>query len=204
MEFRSASIARSTQLRNKLKTLFNQVLCANLLVASVLLIPSLGCAQGASIGGVLNTAEQLQSEVATNQSGLTTGPKDPREVVSPGKIDGGASKEFTKTDSGLKYRILRESKKAKPKKTDTVVAHYKGWLDSKTIFDSSYRKGKPIPFPLNGVIAGWTEGLQLIGEGGMIELEIPHELGYGDRGTPGGPIPPKAKLHFIVELVEIK
>ena len=80
--------------------------------------------------------------------------------------------------------------------------HYKGWFDDKSIFDSSYRKGETISFPLDGVIKGWTEGMQLIGKGGMIELEIPYELGYGERGR--GPIPPKATLHFIVELISIK
>ena len=84
-----------------------------------------------------------------------------------------------------------------------MTVHYKGWLDDHSIFDSSYRRNETISFGLNQVIAGWTEGMQLIGEGGMIELEIPYQLGYGDRGTPGGPIPPKANLHFIVELYNV-
>ena len=136
---------------------------------------------------------------------LTTGPKDSKkEKVSPGKIDFDAKKEFKKTDSGLEYRILRKGDGDKPKATDTVTVHYKGWLDNKTVFDSSYRGGETISFPLNRVVKGWTEGLQLVKKGGMIELKIPYQLGYGERGTPGGPIPPKATLHFIVELFEIK
>jgi FKBP-type peptidyl-prolyl cis-trans isomerase len=161
-------------------------------------------AQGSALGGVLNTAEKLQQDVERAQRPITKGPEDKLEKVAPGKIDADAPQKFTKTDSGLQYRILRKSTKRKPKATEGVVAHYKGWLDNNKVFDSSYRRGQPIPFPLNRVIAGWTEGLQLIGEGGMIELDIPHELGYGARGTPGGPIPPNARLHFLVELVEIK
>ena len=110
---------------------------------------------------------------------------------------------FKATPSGLKYRVLRKSDKAKPKATDTVTVHYRGWLDDKTEFDSSYKRDSPATFPLKGVIKGWTEGLQLVGVGGMIELEIPSELGYGDRGA-GGAIPGGATLHFLVELIEIK
>lgn len=153
---------------------------------------------------VRGAAGALQDKVAGNQEPLTTGPEDAKELQSPGKIDEDATREFKTTKSGLKYRILRKSEGAKPKPTDKVEVHYKGWLNDKTIFDSSYRRGETISFPLNGVIKGWTEGMQLIGEGGMIELDIPCELAYGERGTPGGPIPPKAQLHFLVELISIK
>ena len=91
----------------------------------------------------------------------------------------------------------------KPKGANTVVANYKGWLEDGTVFDSSYKRGKPIEFRLGGVIAGWTEGLQLIGKGGMIELDIPSDLGYGVEGRPPV-IPPNARLHFLVELIDIK
>lgn len=133
---------------------------------------------------------------------ITAGPEDPKEKVKPGKIDEDAPHEFTTTESGLKYRILRKSKKNKPKANQGVEVHYKGWLDDKTIFDSSYQRGERIKFPLNRVIPGWTEGMQLVGAGGMIELEIPAKLGYGARGIPGT-IPPNATLHFIVELHDI-
>lgn len=113
-----------------------------------------------------------------------------------------AQTEFTKTASGLEYRILREGTGQKPTATDGVVASYRGWLDDGTEFDSSYSRGEPIPFSLDGVIPGWTEGLQFIGVGGKIELSIPSELGYGPRGA-GDRIPPDARLHFIVELHEI-
>jgi FKBP-type peptidyl-prolyl cis-trans isomerase len=134
---------------------------------------------------------------------LTAGPEDPREKVKPGAIDKDAEAKFYETPSGLKYRILRKSTKKMPTARDAVEVHYKGWLDNKMIFDSSYRRGEKISFPLNRVIPGWTEGMQLIGEGGMIELEIPSKLGYGPRGMPPT-IPPGATLHFIVELFDVK
>ena len=126
-----------------------------------------------------------------------------RNALEPGPIDKDASKEFTTTKSGLKYRVLRKTEGVKATARDTVKVHYKGWLDGGKIFDESYgQNGEPIQFPLNGVIAGWTEGMQLVGEGGMIELEIPYELGYGVEGHPPV-IPGKARLHFIVELLKV-
>ena len=122
--------------------------------------------------------------------------------IEPGAVDKDAPEEFTTTTSGLKYRIRRKSTGKKPTATDRVEVHYKGWFDNGDTFDSSYSRGKSIAFPLNGVIKGWTEGMQLIGEGGMIELYVPYELAYGERGRPG--IPPKSNLHFLVELLEVK
>jgi FKBP-type peptidyl-prolyl cis-trans isomerase len=87
-----------------------------------------------------------------------------------------------------------------------VKVHYRGWLMQgglATEFDSSYQRGQPNTFGLNQVIKGWAEGLQLVGEGGMIELEIPPKLGYGARGA-GQAIPPNATLHFVVELLDIE
>jgi FKBP-type peptidyl-prolyl cis-trans isomerase len=128
----------------------------------------------------------------------------PKLPAGAGLIDADAPKTFTKTASGLQYRVLRKGKGANPKASDTVKVNYHGWLDNGTTFDSSYERKEPISFPLNGVIRGWTEGMQLVGEGGMIELVIPSDLGYGDHGTPGGPIPPKATLHFLVELIDVR
>ncbi|MCX7418089.1 MAG: FKBP-type peptidyl-prolyl cis-trans isomerase [Planctomycetia bacterium] len=120
-----------------------------------------------------------------------------------GRIDQDATKEFTETKSGLKYRILRQGAGAAPKATNSVRVHYHGWLDNGKVFDSSYRRNEDISFGLNQVIKGWTEGMQLVGAGGMIELQIPSDLGYGNRGAPPD-IPPKATLHFLVELIEVK
>jgi FKBP-type peptidyl-prolyl cis-trans isomerase FkpA len=128
----------------------------------------------------------------------------PKLPAGAGKIADDAPKTFAKTASGLQYRVLRAGTGGNPKATNTVKVNYHGWLDDGSVFDSSYKRGEPIEFPLNGVIPGWTEGMQLVGEGGMIELLIPSNLGYGARGTPGGPIPPNATLHFLVELLEVK
>jgi FKBP-type peptidyl-prolyl cis-trans isomerase len=92
---------------------------------------------------------------------------------------------------------------AVPIGTDTVKVNYRGWLDGGKVFDSSYDRNEPISFPLEKVIPGWTEGLQYVHEGGMIELEVPASLGYGDRGVPGS-IPDGASLHFLVELLKIE
>jgi len=112
------------------------------------------------------------------------------------------SSEFQQTASGLKYKILSPGTGKQPTASSTVVCHYRGWLDNGTEFDSSLG-GEPLEFPLNAVIRGWTEGLQLIKEGGKIELEIPSELGYGKRGAPPV-IPANATLHFEVELLKVK
>ena len=127
----------------------------------------------------------------------------PALPAGAGAIAKDAPKQFTRTESGLRYRILRASQGRMPKATDSVKVHYHGWLDGGKVFDSSYERKKPISFPLNRVIKGWTEGMQLVGEGGMIELEIPSALGYGDDGIPGT-IPGGASLHFLVELLKIE
>jgi FKBP-type peptidyl-prolyl cis-trans isomerase len=120
----------------------------------------------------------------------------------PLAIDADAPTEFTTTESGLKYRILRKSSGDKPSPSDTVTVDYSGKLDDGSVFDSSYNRNQPTTFRLDGVIPGWTEGLQYVGEGGMIELEIPAILGYAGQSLPG--IPPNSTLHFKVELHEIK
>ena len=123
--------------------------------------------------------------------------------TGPSVIDPDAPTEFTVTESGLKYRILRKSDGPKPKPMDRVEVDYTGWFDDGTVFDSSYANRQPATFSLANLIAGWSEGMQLIGEGGMIELEVPAELGYGPEGQPPT-IPPDATLHFKIELRKIK
>lgn len=109
-----------------------------------------------------------------------------------------------KTESGLAYKILTPGdESAKPGPTDEVEVHYHGTLIDGTVFDSSVERGKTIKFPLNRVIPGWTEGLQLIGKGGKIKLVIPAELGYGDKGAPPK-IPGGSTLIFEVELFNIE
>ena len=107
------------------------------------------------------------------------------------------------TASGLQYIIEKAGEGNAPKPTDTVKVNYRGTLLDGTEFDSSYKRNEPIEFPLNGVIRGWTEGLQLIKPGGKIKLFIPSNLAYGSRGA-GGVIGPDETLIFDVELLEVK
>ena len=106
------------------------------------------------------------------------------------------------TDSGLQYEVLEATLGQKPKATDRVKVHYEGTLPDGTVFDSSYRRGEPITFALNQVIAGWTEGLQLMSIGSKYKLFIPYHLGYGEHGA-GASIPPYSALVFTVELLGI-
>lgn len=107
------------------------------------------------------------------------------------------------TNSGLQYEVLEATLGQKPKATDRVKVHYEGTLPDGTVFDSSYRRGEPITFALNQVIAGWTEGLQLMSIGSKYKLFIPYHLGYGEHGA-GASIPPYSALVFTVELLGIE
>lgn len=105
--------------------------------------------------------------------------------------------------SGLNYEILKEGSGEYPKPTDIVKVHYTGTLVDGTVFDSSVQRGEPVEFPLNGVIPGWTEGVQKINKGGKIKLYVPYQLAYGEEGRPPT-IPPAATLIFEVELLDFK
>lgn len=107
------------------------------------------------------------------------------------------------TASGLQYQVLQEGTGPHPTASDTVTVHYTGTLLDGTVFDSSVSRGQPISFPLQGVIAGWTEGLQLMNVGSKFRFWIPPELAYGTRGAGNGVIPPNATLIFDVELLGI-
>lgn len=104
--------------------------------------------------------------------------------------------------SGLLYQVLNEGSGKKPTAADTVECHYEGRLIDGTVFDSSYKRGESATFPLNGVIAGWTEGVQLMSEGAKNRFFIPYQLAYGERGA-GQAIPPFAALVFDVELIKV-
>lgn len=105
--------------------------------------------------------------------------------------------------SGLQYLVIKEGNGKRPKATDKVKCHYEGMLVDGTLFDSSVQRGEPATFPLNQVIAGWTEGLQLMTEGSKYRFFIPYTLGYGERGA-GASIPPFAALVLDVELIEVQ
>ena len=104
--------------------------------------------------------------------------------------------------SGLQYQVLKEGNGKKPSATDQVKCHYEGTLIDGTIFDSSYQRNEPATFGLNQVIAGWTEGVQLMSEGAKYRFFIPYNLAYGERGA-GAQIPPFAALVFDVELLKV-
>ena len=128
------------------------------------------------------------------------------EQAKAGSVEWLASIEtqegIMKTGSGLLYKAVTEGTGEKPVATDTVKVNYEGSLANGTVFDSSYERGEPISFPLNQVIPGWTEGLQLMSVGSKYELYIPSDLAYGPGGT--GPIPPHSALKFVVELLAIE
>ncbi len=115
------------------------------------------------------------------------------------------SSDVNETDSGLQYRVLEEGDSdLRPSSSDEVEVHYRGTLINDEVFDSSYDRGEPVTFPLNRVIPGWTEGLQLMTVGSKYQFFIPSELGYGNNPPPGSNIPPGAVLIFEVELLDIK
>ncbi len=108
------------------------------------------------------------------------------------------------TPSGLQYKVIKAAEGPKPTAKDTVKVHYTGTLLDGKVFDSSVERGEPIEFPLNQVIPGWTEGVQLMSVGSKYKFFVPYNLGYGEQGTQGGPIPGFATLTFDVELLGIK
>ncbi len=145
----------------------------------------------------LMASQQAQQQAAGGEQ-LAANKKAGEEFLAQN-----AKKEGVKvTPSGLQYEVLVEGKGAKPAATDKVQVHYEGKLLDGTIFDSSIQRGEPITFGLNQVIAGWTEGVQLMTEGSKYIFYIPSDLAYGDRGA-GGSIPGGATLIFEVELIKV-
>ena len=134
-----------------------------------------------------NASKQFEGNIKTGQQFLADNAKR-SEVIS--------------LDSGLQYEVLREGIGAHPKPTDKVTTHYHGTLIDGTIFDSSVDRGEPATFPVNGVIAGWVEALQLMKPGSKFRLYVPHNLAYGEQGA-GQLIKPFSTLIFDVELLQI-
>lgn len=143
--------------------------------------------------------------VALCLAGCDQSPPKSGEHSSPqGGGEVGKSQEVTTTASGLKYQVLKHGTgTVSPKATDSVRVHYHGTLLDGTVFDSSVERGQPISFPLNGVISGWTEGLQLMKVGDKFKFTIPPNLAYGDT-SPSPKIPPNSTLVFEVELLGIE
>ena len=156
------------------------------------------------------TQEQMQEVLTTYQKEQEEKfVKDMETKAGENKTKGAAflaenaKKEGVKeTASGLQYKVITAGTGKSPKATDVVEVNYEGKLIDGTVFDSSYERGEPIEFPLNQVIAGWTEGLQLMKEGGKYEFYIPADIAYGEAGNAG--IEPNSTLIFTVELLKVK
>jgi FKBP-type peptidyl-prolyl cis-trans isomerase FklB len=143
---------------------------------------------------------QMMSQMETKQK--AAGEKNLKDGEA--YLAANAKKEGVKaTKTGLQYRVLKEGKGKTPKATDSVKVHYHGTLIDGSVFDSSVERGEPISFPVGGVIAGWTEALQLMKEGDKWQLVIPSKLAYGEQG-PGGKIGPNSTLIFDVELLAVE
>jgi FKBP-type peptidyl-prolyl cis-trans isomerase len=162
-------------------------------------------------GKTILTEDQARQAIAEFQKTLMAKQAETMQKLSEkNKADGekflaeNAKKEGVKTlPSGLQYKEIASGTGKSPKTTDTVTTHYKGTLIDGTEFDSSYKRGEPVSFPVSGVIAGWTEALQLMKEGAKWQLFVPPNLAYGERGA-GREIGPNATLIFEVELISIK
>jgi len=154
--------------------------------------------------------EEIQAAITTFQTELQA--KQQEKAAKASETNKKAGEDFlaankkkegvTATASGLQYKVLKPGTGPKPKATDTVTAHYRGTLIDGTEFDSSYKRGEPASFPLNGVIKGWQEALPLMGVGSKWQIVIPSALAYGERGA-GEDIGPNSTLIFEVELLAI-
>lgn len=142
--------------------------------------------------------QEAKQQAAAAEAGKVAKAAGEAFLAENGKKDG-----VVTLPSGLQYQVLKEGNGKKPSATDQVVCHYEGTLIDGTVFDSSYQHNQPATFGLNQVIAGWTEGVQLMQEGAKYRFFIPYNLAYGERGA-GAQIPPFAALVFDVELIEVK
>ena len=142
--------------------------------------------------------QEAKQQAAAAEAGKVAKAAGEAFLAENGKKDG-----VVTLPSGLQYQVLKEGNGKKPLATDQVVCHYEGTLIDGTVFDSSYQRNQPATFGLNQVIAGWTEGVQLMQEGAKYRFFIPYNLAYGERGA-GAQIPPFAALVFDVELIEVK
>ncbi len=155
-------------------------------------------------GNTLEISEEEANIVLQDYFGKLANEKQKANVEAGQKfLDENAKRDgVVTTATGLQYEVLEEGSGDSPKETDNVTVHYHGTLIDGTVFDSSVDRGQPATFPVNGVIPGWVEALQLMNPGAKYKLFIPSNLAYGERGA-GGAIGPNATLVFEVELISI-
>lgn len=160
---------------------------------------------------LMTQEEVAQTLQSFQQKQIAKRQEEMQQMAEKNKTEGeaflteNASKEgVTTTESGLQYKVITAGEGDKPSADDVVEVHYKGTLLDGTEFDSSYKRNSTVKFPVQGVIPGWTEALQLMPVGSKWELYIPSDLAYGPGGTGGGPIGPNATLIFEVELIGIQ
>ena len=144
-----------------------------------------------------------QEEMAKQQAEMVAQGKKNIEAEAAFLAENSKKPGVVTTASGLQYQVITAGAGPKPKATDRVSVHYAGTLLDGTEFDSSYKRGEPAQFVLGSVVPGWSEALQLMPKGSKYKLWIPSKLGYGEAGTPGGPIPPNSTLVFEIELLDI-
>ncbi|KAB8195013.1 hypothetical protein FKV24_005520 [Lysobacter maris] len=167
-----------------------------------------------SLDGKPSLLSEEQAQQVAARFGEHMAGKLEAERVEEGKKNAEAGRQFLElngkkdgvvtTESGLQYQVLTEGKGPKPKESDVVRVHYKGTLLDGSTFDDSIARGEPAVFPLGQVVPGWREGLTLMPVGSKYQFWIPGDLGYGEMGTPGGPIGPNQTLVFEVELLGIE
>ncbi|MEO0442643.1 MAG: FKBP-type peptidyl-prolyl cis-trans isomerase [Pseudomonadota bacterium] len=156
-----------------------------------------------TIAAVQERAQKRQQELQSKQQEEQAQAAEKNKAEGEAYLAANKDKEgVVTTESGLQYKEITAGEGSSPKETDTVSVHYKGTLVDGTEFDSSYKRGEPATFPVNGVIPGWVEALQLMNVGDKWELAIPSDLAYGPGGT-GSTIGPNSTLLFEVELLEI-
>ena len=159
--------------------------------------PQIGMDEATNLLNDFFTRLEQQQRAAAEAAGAEAKSVGERFLAENAKRPG-----ITVTPSGLQYEVLTEGTGRSPKATDTVRCHYHGTLIDGTVFDSSYQRNQPADFGLNQVIAGWTEGVQLMKEGGKYRFYLPYHLAYGEHGA-GNTIPPYAALVFDVELLKV-